>query len=220
MIDLHTHTFFSDGALLPSELAQRAKEKGYRAIAFTDHADMSNIEFIVSHIKQATAALEEQLGIYVFCGVELTHIPPPAIPDAITFSLDIGAEIVVVHGETVTEPVAKHTNLSAIKGRCDILAHPGLISTREAELAAEMGVMLEITTRQGHSLTNGHVAKKSRETGAMCILNTDTHSPGDLITAEFRRIVLTGAGMSDEEISQTIANAERLVEKILRRRKK
>ena len=37
MIDLHTHTFFSDGVLIPSELFQRARAKGYHTIAVTDH---------------------------------------------------------------------------------------------------------------------------------------------------------------------------------------
>jgi predicted metal-dependent phosphoesterase TrpH len=32
MIDLHTHSFLSDGELLPSELVRRAKVKGYRII--------------------------------------------------------------------------------------------------------------------------------------------------------------------------------------------
>ena len=43
MIDLHTHTFHSDGALVPSELAARAFAKGYKGLAITDHADFSNI---------------------------------------------------------------------------------------------------------------------------------------------------------------------------------
>ncbi|MEO0250245.1 MAG: PHP domain-containing protein, partial [candidate division WOR-3 bacterium] len=46
MIDLHTHTFFSDGELVPSELAHRAFEKGYKVIGITDHADASNMEFL------------------------------------------------------------------------------------------------------------------------------------------------------------------------------
>ena len=36
---LHTYTIFSDGELLPAELARRAKVAGYRAIAITNHAD-------------------------------------------------------------------------------------------------------------------------------------------------------------------------------------
>jgi histidinol phosphatase-like PHP family hydrolase len=39
MIDLHTHTFFSDGTMVPPELIQRAESKGLRGVALTDHAD-------------------------------------------------------------------------------------------------------------------------------------------------------------------------------------
>ena len=43
MIDLHTHTTFSDGELIPSELVRRAEVLGYKAIGITDHADYTNI---------------------------------------------------------------------------------------------------------------------------------------------------------------------------------
>ena len=36
MIDLHTHSIFSDGDLIPTELAQRAFTAGYKTIAITD----------------------------------------------------------------------------------------------------------------------------------------------------------------------------------------
>jgi len=47
MIDLHTHTTFSDGELIPSELVRRAETLGYRAIAITDHVDFTNIEHVL-----------------------------------------------------------------------------------------------------------------------------------------------------------------------------
>lgn len=37
MIDLHTHTNYSDGALSPKDLVTLAKEKGLKAMAVTDH---------------------------------------------------------------------------------------------------------------------------------------------------------------------------------------
>jgi histidinol phosphatase-like PHP family hydrolase len=46
MIDLHTHTVFSDGELIPFELARRAENMGYKFIAFTDHMDFSSFDFI------------------------------------------------------------------------------------------------------------------------------------------------------------------------------
>ena len=69
----------------------------------------------------------------------------------------MGAKVVVVHGETIVEPVPEGTNAMAIAGGCDILAHPGLITAKEARQAARRGVTLEISARKGHCLTNGHV---------------------------------------------------------------
>ncbi len=218
MIDLHTHTLFSDGELLPSELAQRAKEMGYRAIAFTDHVDFSNVEFVISSLSKAVEGLEQYLGLYVFYGVEITHVPPQLIKEITDKSRQLGAQVVVVHGESPVEPVKKGTNLAAIEAHCDILAHPGLISYKEATLASKNDVILEISARSGHSFTNGHVFKTAKKAGAKFMLNTDTHSPHNLITKEFAEVVLKGSSMEDSDVKQAFLNAENMVEKILKRR--
>ena len=79
MIDLHTHTFFSDGVLIPSELVVRAKKAGYRIIAITDHGDFSNIDFIIPRISKAAKILSLHYGITVIPGIELSYIPPKLI---------------------------------------------------------------------------------------------------------------------------------------------
>ncbi|MEJ2066471.1 MAG: PHP domain-containing protein, partial [Deltaproteobacteria bacterium] len=50
MIDLHTHSLFSDGQLAPAELTRRFEVAGYRALAITDHGDRSNIDFIIPRL--------------------------------------------------------------------------------------------------------------------------------------------------------------------------
>ncbi len=218
MIDLHTHTFFSDGELIPSELARRAKDIGYRAIAFTDHADFSNMEFIITNVRKAIQGLEQYFGLYVFAGVEITHVPPELIPESIALARKLGAQIVVVHGESPVEPVAKGTNRAAILGCCDILAHPGLISLEDAKLAKKNGVFLEISARSGHSFTNGHVFRMAKLSNAKYMLNTDTHSPNNLVTKSFAKTVLMGAGMDENEVDQAFKNAEEMLERLLKRR--
>jgi predicted metal-dependent phosphoesterase TrpH len=44
-IDLHTHSCFSDGALAPEALIQRAVERGLTAIAITDHDSVEALPF-------------------------------------------------------------------------------------------------------------------------------------------------------------------------------
>ena len=198
MIDLHTHTTFSDGELIPSELVRRAEVLGYRAIGITDHADYTNIEHILSCVSKAKY-MEEVLDIRILVGAELTHVPPPKIGPLATLARRLGAEIVVVHGETPVEPVRPGTNRAALEADVDILAHPGFITLEEAELARENNVCLEITSRRGHNITNGHVVRLAKMAGAKMIVNTDSHAPGDLISSKRAVEIAMGAGLTHEE---------------------
>jgi len=216
IIDLHTHTFASDGVLLHSELIRRASIAGYRAIGITDHADETNMEDLIRRSLKAAEVWNADSGIIVIPGVEITHVSPGRIRPLAAWAKELGARIVVVHGETVTEPVAPGTNTEALKSpHVDILAHPGLLSRQDAALAAENGVLLEITARKGHSTANGHVAAVSREAGARNILNSDAHGPGDLISGQWAKTVLSAAGLSDEEVIETLGNSESLLGKVL-----
>jgi len=213
MIDLHMHTTYSDGELIPAELIRRAKVAGYKAMAITDHADASNIQFIIESVRKLTDPYGHFFDMDVLAGVELTHVPPALMADFAQMARDAGAQIVVVHGETVVEPVVQGTNLAAIEARVDVLAHPGLITEVEVRLAAEFGVALEITTRRGHSYANGHVAALARRFGARLVIDNDAHAPGDLLSAEMRKKVAFGAGLTLEEYRQTEANAWEIVQR-------
>jgi histidinol phosphatase-like PHP family hydrolase len=211
MIDLHTHTVFSDGELIPSELVRRAEVIGCRAIALTDHVDHSNIDFVVPRLVDVSRVLSRSTGVEVIPGLEITHVPVDEISSLCESGRELGAAIVVVHGETIVEPVPPGTNKKAIECSVDILAHPGLITEDEVVLAGERGVLLEITTRKGHSLSNGHVAQLALRRGAKLILNTDAHGPQDLLTEEARVKVARGAGLNMDQVARALQNAERLV---------
>ena len=214
MIDLHMHTLFSDGELIPSELARRAAVAGYRAMAITDHADHSNFDFILSRVSQVCGKLSEAYGIFVLPGIEITHVPPRWIPALAKEARRAGARVIVVHGETPVEPVVEGTNLAAVQADIDILAHPGLIDEDSVKLAAKAGICLEISTRKGHSLGNGHVAAMARKYGASLVVNTDTHSPGDLVSKDFARRVARCAGLTEAEAARAFRNSEEIVRRL------
>ena len=215
MIDLHTHSLFSDGELTPAELARRFEVAGYSALAITDHGDQSNIDLIIPRLVAFCEELNRLEGIRLIPGIELTHIRPEAIPALVSRSRKLGARLVVVHGETIAEPVAPRTNRMAIESSVDILANPGLITEEEVLSAKERSVSLELTSRKGHSLTNGHVAKLAHRMGAPMILNSDAHAPGDIWPAARLHEIVVGAGLTKDDYHTLMKNSEFIVKRCL-----
>jgi len=211
MIDFHTHTIFSDGELIPSELVRRAQVKGYEAIALTDHVDSSNIDFVLPRIAKVAKHLNRYWKIKVLPGVEISHAPLEEIASLVKFARKNGAKIVIVHGETTMEPVIPGTNRKAIEAGADILAHPGHLSESDAKLAAKKGVHIEITTRKNHLSTNKEVIKIAKRFGAKLILNTDSHSERDLIDDKTAINFLKKLGLTAAESNQIFANSKELL---------
>lgn len=215
MIDLHTHSLFSDGELTPAELARRFEVAGYKTLAITDHGDSSTIDLIIPRIVAFCEEVNRVEGIRLIPGIELTHIRPEAIPALVSRSRKLGARLVVVHGETIVEPVAPRTNRMAIESSVDILAHPGLITEEEVLLAKEHSVYLELTSRKGHSLTNGHVAQLAHKTGAAMVLDSDTHAPGDIWPVDRLQEIVVGAGLTEDDYHTMMKNAESIANRCL-----
>lgn len=217
MIDFHTHTLLSDGVLVPAELVRRANHVGYRAIGLADHVDGSNLAVVVQSIVKVAAELNRFQDTFVIPGAEITHVPPAQIPELVAEARTRGAVLVVVHGESPVEPVAPGTNRAAIECRPDILAHPGFITLEEARLAAENGVFLEITSRHGHSLTNGHVARIALAAGARLVIDTDTHTPDNLITRQRAFQILQGAGLTESQTRTVMETNEEFFQTLKQR---
>lgn len=64
MIDLHLHTYYSDGTMSPGDLVKLAKESGARAIAITDHDGMGGLAQGLEAGKRS--------GVLVIPGIELS----------------------------------------------------------------------------------------------------------------------------------------------------
>lgn len=214
IIDFHTHSFFSDGALSPAELVRRAEHEGYKAIAITDHVDASNIDNVLASILNFTRETQPYLEIKIIPGIEITHVPPGQVKYIVDKARYAGAAIIVLHGETICEPVPPGTNLAAIKAGVDILAHPGIITEEEVQLAKTKGVCLEISGRKSHGLANGRVAMLARKYNATLVIDSDFHAPGDFLTMSWREKIAAGAGLEPADLSRINENMHNLLDKI------
>lgn len=217
--DFHTHTSISDGALSPLELVRRALINGYCAIAITDHVGIGYLERLIAETAADCLLAQNHWNITAIPGVELTHLPAAAIAETAKKAKEMGAKVVIVHGETTAEPVEPGTNLAALKSpHVDILAHPGLLTLEEAKLAASNGIYLELTARKQHSTTNKHVAQIARLAGAKLIVNSDAHDELDLLTTKLAYSIAQNASLTEAEITNAIkTNPQALLQKLLSR---
>ena len=216
LLDFHTHSLHSDGVLLPSELVRRYAVAGFKAVAITDHADLSNIDFIINALMKVCRELNRYWDIVAIPGVELTHLPLQQFSPLTKYARGKGANVVVAHGETPAEPVIKGTNRAAIEAGVDILAHPGKIKKEDALLAAKKGICLEITTRRGHCKANRHVASVARLVSARLVINSDLHQPCDIPTRGLFKKVAREAHLNVAETLEAFANSEMLFKRIIR----
>ena len=64
MIDLHTHSTYSDGTYSPKQLIEEAYKKGLKAIAITDHDTIEGIKYAKN--------IAEDLDIELINGIEFS----------------------------------------------------------------------------------------------------------------------------------------------------
>ncbi len=205
--DFHAHTYLTDGRVSATDMWTSSRALGHRALAITDHIGIEDPTPLLRHLLQeAEAWVGTDLTTIV--GVEITKAPPGRIAEVARRARKLGAEIVIVHGETVAEVVPEGTNHAAIaSGEVDLLAHPGLLSEKDAELAARNGVILEVTGRKAHCYTNGHVARLALEAGATVVVDSDAHAPDELLTRAVAERVARGAGLRTADVLKAIESA-------------
>jgi putative hydrolase len=206
-IDFHSHTFLTDGVASATEMWTSALVRGHRALAITDHVGVEDPSPLLRRLHEEARPWRES-AIVAVVGVEITHVPPPRIAAAVRQARRAGAEIVIVHGETLAERVLPGTNRAALEtGEVDVLAHPGLLSVEEAELARDHRTVLELSGRRGHSLANGRVARVALEVGVPLVVDSDAHAPDELLSQESARRIAEGAGVPVPRLLDVLATS-------------
>ncbi len=207
--DFHSHTFLTDGSASATDMWREAKAVGHRALAVTDHVALDDPAPILERLRQEARAWEEE-RLVTLVGVEVTLVPPAKIADVVRRARRAGAEVVIVHGETLANPVPSGTNRAAVQlPEVDILAHPGFLTVEEAELAKAHDVILEVSARSLHTLTNGHVVQTALSVGNDLVVDSDAHDPRELVSYELARRVARDAGVPEQRLGRVLSETPR-----------
>ena len=116
MIDAHVHIAPGGGGsgLLPAEALRLAALRGFRAVGLIVRSD-GGFDVSLRLLSERVQGLSLFVNVEAFVGVELVHVPPALLPDAVTEARQAGAELVLVHGESLADAVAEGTNLAAVE---------------------------------------------------------------------------------------------------------
>jgi DNA polymerase (family 10) len=202
--DLQMHTRATDGKSSIAEMAQKAKEMGYKYIAITDHskavrvAGGLNEKELAKHLKEVEKVESQFRGLRIFKGVEVDILADGGLDlkDEILEACDV--VLASVHSRfNMEEGEMTQRIIKALKNpNVDILAHPTgrLILEREPykvnlkeviRVAIDQGVVLEINAYPDRLDLKDVDARLAKEMGAKLVISTDAHSTLQLELMKF-----------------------------------
>lgn len=203
--ELHSHTTWSDGKLSVKEIAEAARQRGFKVLAITDHSpslgvtgglSIEDISIQRAEIEAAQTELGDSIRLLQGTEMEIRADGTLDYPDEVLAAFDI--VIASIH-VSLRQPREKITEriLNAIKNpHVDVIGHltGRLIPDREgADLdmeavltaAAESGVALEINAHPARLDLEDVHARRAVQLGIPLSINTDAHTPADMDLMHF-----------------------------------
>jgi len=221
--DVHMHTVETDGRNTIEEMAEAAKERGYRYMAITDHS--KNLAFAnglddqraIGHIQKIRDANARIGGIKIFAGIEVDILADGDLDlsDEVLAQMDI--VIASVHSVFNQEP-AKMTErlLKAIENpNTSIIGHPtGRIQLRrdayqfdmDAILvaAAKHKVAMELNSYPDRLDLNDVHLRQAKQRGVKIVINTDSHHTSHLEKIRYGILQARRAWLTKDDVLNTL----------------
>jgi DNA polymerase (family 10) len=202
--DLQVHSTWSDGTASIEDMARAAKALGYKTVAITDHSQAVRIAngLDEKRVRQQKAEIEaarkKVRGITILQGIEVDILSDGSLdlPPAVLRGLDLVIGAVHSRFEMPRDAMTARILKAISTGLLHVFGHPTgrLINRRppyqvdlEAVFAAakEHRVAVELNAHPDRLDLNDIYVKRARELGLTITINTDAHSPADLLLMKF-----------------------------------
>ncbi len=225
--EVHMHTVETDGKNTIEEMAEAAKQRGYRYIAITDHSKnlaMANgldDKRAVKHIARIKAANDQIDGITIMSGIEVDILSDGALDlsDSVLEQMDV---VVASIHTAFNLDRAQMTDrlLRAISNQnVSILGHPtGRLQLRREgyqfdfesvlKTAAENQVAMELNAYPDRLDLNDVHLRMARDRGVKIVINTDAHHTSHFEKIKYGILQARRAWLTAKDVLNTLPEKE------------
>jgi len=192
--DVHMHTIETDGRNTIMEMAEAARERGYKYMAITDHS--KNLAFAnglddaraVEHIARIRATGEKIEAIRIFAGIEVDILADGSLDlsDSVLEQMDLVIASVHSHFNQSAEEMTARLLKVIENPNVSIIGHPtGRILLRRDAYPYDIDAVLEAAARNKVAmelnaypdrldLSDRHL-RMAKQHGVKIVINTDSH---------------------------------------------
>jgi DNA polymerase (family X) len=221
--DVHMHTVETDGRNTIEEMAEAARDLGYRYMAITDHS--KNLAFAnglddkraEEHIRRIRQANEQIEGIRIFAGIEVDILGDGTLDlsDSVLEQMDL--VIASVHSHFGQSPAEMTERLlkAVSNPNTSFIGHPTgrLLLRRDAyqfdidaviKLAAEKKVAMELNSYPDRLDLNDRHLRLAKQHGVKIVINTDSHHTSHMSKIRYGILQARRAWLTKADVLNTL----------------
>ena len=225
--DVHMHTVETDGRNTIEEMAEAAKERGYKYMAITDHS--KNLAFAnglddkraIEHIARIRETEKKIGGIRIFAGIEVDILADGDLDLSNDVLAQMDVVIASVHS-VFNQDSAKMTErlIKAIENpNTSIIGHPtGRIQLRRdaypldmhavLSAAAKHKVAMELNAYPDRLDLNDVHLRQAKQHGVKIVINTDSHHTSHMDKIRFGVLQARRAWLTRDDVLNTLPPAQ------------
>jgi DNA polymerase (family X) len=221
--DVHMHTIETDGRNTIVEMAEAARERGYKYMAITDHS--KNLAFAnglddaraVEHIARIRATGEKMEGIRIFAGIEVDILGDGALDlsDSVLEQMDLVIASVHSHFNQSAEEMTARLLKAIENPNVSIIGHPtGRILLRRDAYPYDMDAVLEAAAKNKVAmelnaypdrldLCDRHL-RMAKQHGVKIVINTDSHHTTHMEKIRYGVLQARRAWLTRDDVLNTL----------------
>jgi DNA polymerase (family X) len=220
--DVHMHTVETDGRSTIEEMAEAARERGYKYMAITDHS--KNLAFAnglddkraEEHIRRIRKVAAQTEGITILAGIEVDILEQGELDlsDSVLEQMDIVIASVHSHFNQEPEQMTDRLLRAIANPHVSLIGHPTgrMLLRREGysfdcdrvfAAAAKAGVAMEHNAYPDRLDLRDQHLRMAKSKGAKFVVNTDSHHTSHLEKIRYGVLQLRRAWLTRDDVLNT-----------------